>query len=46
MTTYPLDNPSYFLFQDSASGVSYASEEYCEYEMNMNMNKMAYFSFG
>jgi len=26
MTTYPLDKPSYFFFQDSASEVSYASE--------------------
>jgi len=26
MTTYPLDKLSYFLFQDSASEVSYASE--------------------
>ena len=26
MTTYPFDKPSYFLFQDSASEVSYACE--------------------
>ena len=46
MTTYPLDKPSYFFFQDSASEVSYASEGilwiWNEYE---NMNKMANFSF-
>ena len=33
MTTYPLDKPSYFLFQDSASEVSYANDNY-EYEQN------------
>ena len=27
MTTYSLNKPSYFLFQDSASGVSYACEK-------------------
>jgi len=37
MTTYPLDKPSYFLFQDSAFKVSYACERiikinYYEYE--------------
>jgi len=26
MTTYPLDKPNYFSFQDSASEVSYTSE--------------------
>ena len=26
MTTYPLDKPSYFLFQDFSSEVSYAYE--------------------
>ena len=26
MTTYPLEKPSYFLFKDCASEVSYASE--------------------
>ena len=41
MTT---DKPSYFSFQDSASEVSYACERIII--MNMNMNKMANFSFG
>ena len=27
MITYPLDKPSYFLFQDSAYEVSYACEK-------------------
>ena len=34
MTTNSLDKPSYFLFQDFAS------------DAEMNMNKMANFSFG
>ena len=37
MTTYPLNKPSYFLFQDSASEVSYACErtnEWYEFEQN------------
>ena len=42
MTTYPLDKPSYFLFQDSASEVKWKINKI----MNMNMNKMANFSFG
>ena len=35
MTTYPLNNPNYILFQDSASEVSYACERIIyEYEQN------------
>ena len=43
MTSYPLDKPSYFLFQDSASEVSYGKNMYYEYEYE-NMNKMANFN--
>jgi len=45
MTTYPLDKFSYFLFQDSASEVSYSGERIIIKTIIannvMNMNKMA-----
>ena len=34
MTTYALDKPSYFLIQDSASEVSYASERIIYYALS------------
>ena len=47
MTTYSLNKRSYFLFQDSASKVSYACERIIlNMNMKMNMNKMANFIFG
>ena len=42
MTTYPLNKPSYILFQESASKMSYS----CDITMNNNMNKLANFNFG
>ena len=46
MTTCSLNKPSYFLFQDSASEVSYACEKNNNEDEDENMNKMANFSFG
>ena len=47
MHTYPLDKPGYFLFQDSASTVSYACEriiwKWNEYESTCEVQKISRF---